>query len=164
MTLAKHEYVQEPSGTEITAGFDYLMRVTGSGPIGTLQITHLEETNSFRIRVQDIDAQNKTTIGVLSKAVDSLYRSLEYNGFYNSLLCGQISEGEFEQLARDFVYEPDDQMALIDVKKAIRILLFHTTSDYTCSDLVEILNCDVDLVNQAMLALREEHSSTDYVE
>ena len=99
--------------------------------------------------------QNRYSFAVktLGDAIDSLKKSIEYNGLYNSMLMGQISENEFEIEAQNYIFEPlsYDAQNLYD---KMNVLITYTTSDFTESELSEIFHATEKSVHIAVEQLR----------
>lgn len=125
---------------------DFLIRISGSTEEGMeFCVTGTEE---FKSHFCNIFESFKTVKDTLVEVILSQRRLLEYNGFYNAFLMGQMAELEFEKIAKKFTYKPKTINAKI-LSLKINILLNLTKIDFSTSELSDIFQCnnsDVDTV------------------
>lgn len=125
----------------VTQGSDYV------------EVTGIELEDVIARRIAGWQGKFSFTVKTLGSAIDSLKKSIEYNGLYNTFLLGHISEDEFEEAADDFMIEPATYEDDI-VHDQIDILLRYTKSDFTKSELAEIFHATQDSVDKAVEQLR----------
>lgn len=118
---------------------DFLIRVSGSTDED--MAVCVTGTNKFKSHFGNIFESFKVIKDTLVEVILSQRRLLEYNGFYNAFLMGQLNELEFEKIAKKFTYKPKT----IDVKilsSKVNILANLTKIDYSTSELADIFQCN----------------------
>lgn len=130
---------------------------------GTISYGGEEPDSDYFSIYSEWSNQHYHTVRTLGCAVDSLKRSLEYTGLYTSYLLNQISEKDFADSAKTYAFKPVDCDPNI-LAKQIGVLINHTTSDFTTSELCEMLQATEDSVTDAIKQLNFDFSiETDVV-
>ncbi len=127
--------------------FDYMIRLAGTNEDDMNYV--VKETHEFKTYLSNIFEYFKFVKDTLVEVILSQKKLLDYNGVYNAFLLDQLSEEEFEQEAKTFIYKP----ASIDPKKLsikIEILYNYTKIDYSTSELSNIFHCDIDNVEESI--------------
>ena len=83
---------------------DFLIRVSGSTE-EDMKVC-VTGTEIFKSHFCNIFESFKAVKDTLVEVILSQRRLLEYNGFYNAFLMGQMEELEFEKIAKKFTYKP----------------------------------------------------------
>jgi hypothetical protein len=127
---------------------DLLIRVSGSTD-EDMEFC-VTGTERFKSHFGNIFESFKVVKDTLVEVILSQRRSLEYNGFYNAFLMGQMGELEFEKIAKTFTYKPKTiNMKVLSSK--VNILFNLTKIDYSTSELADIFQCNS---NDVVTAIR----------
>jgi hypothetical protein len=126
---------------------DYLIRACGS-TTESLEFS-VVGTKTFKSHFGNIFGYYKIVRDTLKEVILAQKKSLEYHGVYNAFLMGQMSESEFEEIAKKFTYKPKSiNVRLLSSK--INILFNITKIDYSPSELSDIFHCNMNDVTQAI--------------
>ena len=118
---------------------DLLIRVSGSTD-DDMEFC-VTGTEKFKSHFSNIFESFKIVKDTLIEVILSQRRLLEYNGFYNAFLMGQMEELEFEKIAKKFTYKPKPiNMNILSLK--VNILFNLTKIDYSTSELADIFQCN----------------------
>lgn len=126
---------------------DYLVRVSGS-TTEDLEFS-VTGTKKFKTHFGNIFGYFKLAKDILKEVILSQKKSLEYHGVYNAFLMGQMSESEFEEIAKKFTYKPKVINAKM-LSSKINVLFNITQIDYSPSELADIFHCNMDDVTKAI--------------
>lgn len=126
---------------------DYLVRVCGS-TAEDIEFS-VTETEKFKSHFGNIFGYFKIVKDTLKEVILSQKKSLEYHGVYNAFLMGQMSENEFEEIAKKFTYRPKS-ISTKKLSSKINVLFNITQIDYSPSELADIFRCNMDDVITAI--------------
>ena len=78
---------------------------------------------------------------VLTEVIGSQKKQLEYNGYYNSFLLGQLSEQEFEEISRQCAIQPRS-VPLDLLSDKINIIINFVDREATPKDMAQYFECE----------------------
>jgi len=84
------------------------------------------------------------------EVVKSQKRLLNYNGFYNAFLMGQLSEEEFIEISKKFAYKPKPVKNINKLANKVRLLLDIAKIDFSTAELSDIFQCTTQDVMKAI--------------
>ncbi len=126
---------------------DYLIRMYGSSHEEIKFV--ITGTEKFKRHFDGVFDYLKFVKDTLVEVILSQKRSLDYNGFYNAFLMGQLSEDEFEKIAQKFTYLPKT-IDTITLSSKVNILFDLTNIDYSISELADIFQCNSNSIATAI--------------
>jgi hypothetical protein len=154
-----NDWTLEKPDTPTPPSLDYLIRVYGSSEDKDMGIS-ITETVKFKKHFDNVYDRFNFVKNTLVEVILSQRRSLEYNGFYNAFLMGQLPENRFVKIAKRFAYRPRPiNNKLLSIK--INILRDATNIDYTPSELADIFKCNVDHVRTAIQSISNSSKSLE---
>lgn len=95
-------------------------------------------------------------ISVLCETISSLKKTLDYNGYYIAYLLDQLSEEEFEKIAKEFSFTPKPYLDK-ELKKKIKILFTFTGERFTPSDISDIFVIDETKAEEILQEMDKEN-------
>ena len=154
--MFKHDVQSDGSTIVLTdKALDYLFRLTSDEAGRRVTIKTVGSTDTIRERLREWSQLADFHVETLARVVDAQQRLLDYNGYYNAFLSGQLSEEEFEETTNTFVYEPSE-VEIGELSNRISCLLTYTTADFAPSDLADIFQCDRESVRRAIGRLKHD--------
>jgi len=78
---------------------------------------------------------------VLTEIIGSQKKQLEYNGYYNSFLLGQLSEEQFEKISRQHIIQPKS-IPLDLLSDKINIVRNFVDPEVTPKDMAQYFECE----------------------
>jgi hypothetical protein len=139
-TLEKSNYFLGVFDEAYQPKIDFLIRVSGSTDEDMK--FGITETEGFIKYFGNIYDKYRFVRDTLVEVILSQKRSLNYNGVYNAFLLGQLSEEDFEKIARKFTYRPKPINPRI-LSSKINILFNYTKIDYSPSEIADIFRCNI---------------------
>jgi len=113
--------------------YDYIIRASGSS-IENLQISWIGLTSSAY-------SYFKNFLSILLEIIKSQNKQLEFDGYYISYLLGNITEEEFESIAKKFAPEKK-KIPLEHLRDKISILKGLRGHDITPKEMAQYLQCE----------------------
>lgn len=127
---------------------------------GSLELTNAAYEEEIKEKLATWHNQFSFAAVTLGGVVDSLKKSIDYNGLYNSFLMGQISEDDFAAEASSFTVEPIEIEAR-ELYDKIDVLVTYTQSEFTKSELSEIFHAPTESVEQVIEQLQLKFDSIE---
>lgn len=131
-----------------TRGIDIIARVTSNVSSGSVNVAWGKTQEVFG-GLRSWTFQKTHEVDALVGVIKWQHKLLDYNAHYNAYLLSQITEREFEKIARSFVYEPKD-CNVGELVTWISTILDLTDIDFTPSEFADLFQCKVDLVSKAV--------------
>jgi hypothetical protein len=118
-----------------------------SGPsLNELTIHDYVTSDSFMFKFQNF-------LSILLDIIKEQGRQLEFDGYYISYLLGNITEEEFQEIARDFVTETRETPFDV-LKDKVRVLNALRGQDLSIREMAQYLHCSEDDVVRALRLLQ----------
>lgn len=127
--------------------FDVLIRLRGTqSGVNVL----VRETDSFIHYVQrNLFEKYNFVRNTLVEVIKSQKSLLNYTGYYNAFLMGQLSEAEFMTVAQEYTYQPKE-INITELACKIKCLFEVTEIDFTASELSDIFQCKYSNILEAL--------------
>ena len=141
------QLTQEINPDASAPNIDYLIRMYGPSREEIKFV--ITGTEKFKRHFGSVFDYFKFVNDTLVEVIVSQKRSLDYNGFYNAFLMGQLSEEEFEIIAQKFTYIPRT-IDTVTLSSKVNILFDLTNIDYSIAELADIFQCNNNTVTTAV--------------
>lgn len=96
-----------------------------------------------------------TIISVLSETISSLKKTQDYNGAYIAYILEQISDEDFENSVKEYIFDPQTEITE-EILDKIEILFSFCRESFTPSDLADIFKLDEEVVETSIRLLLEK--------
>ena len=129
----------------VTPYHDYIFHASGQS-LGTLQIHSVIPTATFTYTFNNF-------LSVLLDIIRGQGKQLEFDGYYISYLLGNLTEEEFDVIARTFVSETRE-IPVEELKDKVRVLHALRGHDTSIREMAQYLHCSEDAVVRALQLLQ----------